>query len=283
MSENRNLEWEETNRSWWVHPVPPCSGQLSSCFWCLEIPVCFLVLCFRVQRLFSQQTHNHRFLKQSKGTKQVCLILLTGGVWSSAAAKSWAAHMVHILLALTNMQRCYRLSIEEGLNYRNWLGAEVSVYSTGTDCDHMLDGLIHSFRTFLLQCLFLSRYLSYTVWSVFITLVKEGSLRSAEATWHCFGWIQTMDSLRLRSNRWTTLSLRRLTKPEVTNRWCTSVVRIVGQGNLSFTAPQKQSLDEWLCWEGLLNRSITSVERSTGLTYPQMLHLQRYHISFCFH
>lgn len=108
--------------------------------------------------------------------------LLTGGVWSSAAAKSWAAHMVHILLALTNMQRCYRLSIEEGLNYRNWLGAEVSVYSTGTDCDHMLDGLIHSFRTFLLQCLFLSRYLSYTVWSVFITLVKEGSLRSAEAT-----------------------------------------------------------------------------------------------------
>lgn len=84
--------------------------------------------------------------------------LLARGVWSCAAAKSWAIHMVHIPLALTNMQRCYRLPIEEGLNYRNRVGAKVSIYSTGTDRDHLLNGLIHSFRTFLLHCLFLSRY-----------------------------------------------------------------------------------------------------------------------------
>lgn len=167
-------------------------------------------------------------------------------------------------------ERCYRSSIEEGLNYRNWVGAEVSIYSNGTDGDHLLIGLIHSFRTFLLQCLCFSRYLSYTAWFVLVCFYHSCKRRQFEISWSnltdCFGWIQTMDSSRLCSNRWTTLLFRRLTKPEITNRWCTSVVRIVGQGNLSLTAPQKQSLDECLCWEGLLNQSITSVERSTGLT-----------------
>lgn len=35
---------------------------------------------------------------------------------------------------------------------------EKSAYSTGTDCDHLLPGLMDRFGTFVLQCLFLTRH-----------------------------------------------------------------------------------------------------------------------------